>query len=97
MRLGTLGSGHLLGLFVAHTCQGGLRSGNFLRLAVARVDSELLLKLKVSQTAHCLGRFLALRRFVQELPVVNHGLFQALFDLDFFDIRLHVTQLGQRP
>src|SRR5262249_6917085 len=53
---------------------GGLWSGHRPRLAVACVYAVLLLELQVRETTDCLRCHRGLRCFIEEFPVVLHGL-----------------------
>src|SRR2546429_3936792 len=77
--------------------RGGLRSGHFPRLGVARANPELLLKLQVREAPHRLRSHRGLRCLLKEAPVLLHGLIEALFDFHFLQVRTHVPQLRQRP
>src|SRR5262249_56023095 len=71
----------------------GLWSRHWPRLAVACVYAVLLLELQVRETTDCLGRHRGFRRFIEELPVVLHGLIDALLRLPLSHVRtppLHV-------
>src|SRR5207247_7733304 len=57
---------------------GGLRSGYFPRLAVARAYAELPLELQVRETPHRLRSHRRLRCLLEEAPVALHGLVEAL-------------------
>ena len=78
-------------------CLGGLRSGHFPRLSVARAYPELLLELQVRETPDRLGSHRGLRCLIEETPVVEHGLIEALLDLEVLHVGAHLMQVRQRP
>ena len=74
----------------------GLRGGHLPPLAVACVNAELLLDFQVRETTHCLRCHRSLRCFIEETAVVLHGLIEALLYLHLLNVRVHITQVGQR-
>src|SRR6267378_6359387 len=81
----------------AREYRGGLRSGHFPRLGVARANTELLLELQVREAPHRLRSHCGLRCLLEEAPILLHRLIEALFDLHFLQVRTHIPQLRQRP
>src|SRR5205807_4444650 len=81
----------------AREYRGGLRSGHFPRLGVARANTELLLELQVREAPHRLRSHGGLRCLLEEAPILLHGLIEALLDLHFLQVRTHIPQLRQRP
>ena len=63
---------------------------------LACVYPVLLLEFQVCQSSDCLRRHRRLRRFLQEFPVLLHGLIHTLLRLRLLHVRRHVMQFCQR-